>query len=162
MQLKGYTEEEIAKIMAYYARERETELWGDKMMMKPEIISETQGDALQAVYLCPLDTRPNYYVLRIDSSIDIENVEYVNEGTKDEINISEMLLQMVESEHDSIESYEEIEVNGETMYQYNEDEEPKTWAEVDFPTLHWSGGSWGAMCDVSHILNVETINEITE
>lgn len=150
MILKGYTEEEIETIMKYYGRERETKMWGQKHTIKPEIIENIQGDGMQAVYLTPLDTRPNYYVLRIDSSIDIDSEELVVCGGE-EIDLCEMLLRMIEEEHDNIDDYKEVDINGETMYQY-QNEEPKTWDEVYFPVLHWSGGSWGRMCDVGHIL----------
>jgi hypothetical protein len=90
-------------------------------------------------------------VLRIDSSIDIENDDPVD-CYGESLDICEMLLQMIESEHDSFDSYKSVEINGETMYQY-EDEEPKMWDEVCFPCLHWSGGSWGAMCDVAHLFS---------
>ena len=156
MILKGYTDEQINKIMAHYGRKMIVHLWGDDYEIEPEIIENVQGDGLQAVYLQPLDTRPNFYVLRIDSSIDIDNDNLLFEGTDNEIDICEMLLQMVEAEHDTIEDYEEVCTDGkETMYHYihEEDEKPKTWDEVCFPTLHWSGGSWGAMYDVSDILN---------
>lgn len=146
MILKKYTEKEIDKIMTYFARKRETTFWGQEYTIEPEIIENIHGDGLQCVYLTPIDTRPNYYVLRIDSSIDIED-DFVNE-----IDICEMMLQMIEEEHDNIDDYEEIHTGNETSYRY-EDEKPKTWDEVYFPTLHWSGGSWGVMCDVSHILN---------
>ena len=152
MKLKGYTEEEIAKIMAFFAKEYLATLWSDNINIKPEIIAETQGDGLQVVYLEPLDTRPNYYVLRIDSSIDIDNDEIVHYNGE-EIYIAEMLLQLVETQHNTIDSYTEINTNEGTRYFLDEEEENLlTVEEVAFPVLHWSGGCWGAMKDVSYLL----------
>lgn len=153
MILKGYTEEEIETIMKYYGREREVEMWGQKCIIKPCIIENVQGDGLQAVYLTPINTRPNYYVLRIDSSIDIENEELFFEGTDEEIEPCEMLLQMIEEEVININDYKEEYIDGKYIYtHWSNEEDVMTEEEMEFPVLHWSGGSWGRMCDVGHIL----------
>ena len=153
MDLRPYSKKQISVIMDYYGRERSVRFWGEDQLITPCLIKEEQGDGMQVVYLQPLDTRPNYYVLRIDSSIDIDIHTFFDEETKEEIDVCEMLLKMVKSEQLYFDAFEELEVGGETMYRMEEEDDLMSWDEVYFPTLHWSGGSWGASCDVSHILN---------
>ncbi len=138
MMLTGYSEEEIEKILKHFTREYECHFWGEKHIVKPCLIEHIHGDGLQLVYLTPLDTRPNYYLLRIDSSIDISDDESLNEEDFEYYgSVCELLLQMVEEEHINIEHYDET---GEGLY-INEDGDT---FEFEFPMLSCSSGvSWG-------------------
>jgi len=57
-------------------RERETTHWGQKSTIKPVIHSEIFGDGLQLCYLGTIDQRPNYWLIRIDSNIDVEAEDF--------------------------------------------------------------------------------------
>lgn len=42
-------------------------LWGKVYRVTPRLIDRVFGDGRQLIYLCPTNTRPNYYVVRVDS-----------------------------------------------------------------------------------------------
>lgn len=50
-----------------------TRFWGRNCIITPRLVDWIHGDGLQVIYFMPLNTRPNYYVVRIDSKIDLEN-----------------------------------------------------------------------------------------
>lgn len=54
---------------------REISLWGsvcDKAF-EPPLVSKIQGDGKQLIYFGTIDQRPRWWLLRIDSGIDIED-----------------------------------------------------------------------------------------
>ena len=53
--------------------ESRVEFWGKKYRRKPLLIDRIFGDGKQLVGIQPLNTRPNYYVIRIDSGWDLSN-----------------------------------------------------------------------------------------
>ncbi len=53
--------------------EREVEFWGQKYRITPLLVDVILGDGKQLVGVQPLDTRPNYYVIRVDSSWGTNN-----------------------------------------------------------------------------------------
>ncbi|MDR1417031.1 MAG: hypothetical protein LBJ57_06395 [Prevotellaceae bacterium] len=138
-------EKDIQKFIEYETREQKISFWGSDCAVKPQLISEVDGDGLQIAWLTPIDTRPRYYVLRIDSSHDVNSDDFDYE----------LLLQMVESEFGSANDYVEVEVNGEEFYVHINDadfegnlvtppEEVRRYEYIDFPVLCWSGGSYGS------------------
>ncbi|MDR2057064.1 MAG: hypothetical protein LBP83_02045 [Dysgonamonadaceae bacterium] len=139
-------EEDILKFVEYETRERKVLFWGSDHTIKPQLIKEIEGDGLQVVWFQSFDHRPNYYVLRIDSSHDIASDDF-DEG---------ILLQMVEREFLNVDDFKEIEINGKEIYVHVDDLDfdgrllaPVEYAlikeeeDLDFPMLSWSGGSWG-------------------
>lgn len=122
---------------------RETMFWGQKTIVTPALVDEVHGDGLQIVYLSSIDTRPNYYILKIDSSIILDNNESLSDEDQSEYGtVWEMLLRMIEDQYDNIDRYEE---NKEGLYvDCNGDVEP---FEYCFPMLNWGGGSWGLIAN---------------
>jgi len=47
--------------------------WGDDYTITPRLVDRVFGDGKQLIQLEPLNTRPNYYIVRIDSSWNIDN-----------------------------------------------------------------------------------------
>jgi hypothetical protein len=138
-------ENDIKKFIEYETREQTVHFWGSDCKIKPQLVEEIEGDGLQVVWLQSIDHRPNYYVLRIDSSHDIDSDDFDGE----------ILLQMVESEFLNVDDFKEIEINGKEIYVYRDDldfdghlrvpiEEAFTKDDLDFPVLNWGGGSWGS------------------
>lgn len=129
--------------------ERETKpqnvrFWGSDYTVTPALVTEVHGDGSQIVYLEPLFTRPNYYILRIDSSIDLRDDESLSEADKQNYGaVYELLLQMIEEEYDSLDRYDEGE-DGLYFDPYDDEVEP---FEYEFPMLNWGGGSWGQMAN---------------
>ena len=57
-------------------RKRTVSFWGEDYDIEPVICSKVQGDGLQLVYVQSLDQRPNYWLLRIDSKINVEDDDF--------------------------------------------------------------------------------------
>lgn len=64
---------QTAKLRALIEKRRKTRLWGQTYMVTPKLVAEIFGDGTQLLGLQPLNTRPNYYVVRIDSSWHTSN-----------------------------------------------------------------------------------------
>lgn len=54
-------------------RKRKTLFWGQEHIVAPKLLSDVLGDGQQLMTLTPINTRPNYYVCRIDSSWSLSN-----------------------------------------------------------------------------------------
>lgn len=55
---------------------RTVSFWGEDHEIEPVICSDIQGDGLQLVYVQSMDQRPNYWLLRIDSKINVEDDDF--------------------------------------------------------------------------------------
>ena len=56
---------------------RKTRFWGTCHMVTPRLLNWIQGDGLQVIFVTPLATRPNHYVVRIDSKVtDLDDDEF--------------------------------------------------------------------------------------
>ena len=121
----------------------ETMFWGKNITITPALVDEVHGDGLQIVYLSSIYTRPNYYILKIDSSIILGDDKSLSDEDQSEYGtVWEMLLRMIEDQYDNIERYKE---NKDGLYvDCNEDVEP---FEYCFPMLNWGGGSWGRIAN---------------
>lgn len=125
---------EIDLFIKELVKEKKVSFWGVDYMITPALVSEIHGDGLQIVGVESMATRPNYYILRIDSSVDI---------TSDDFDEDEILLQPIEEEFGNIDEWKEIQKNGKTIYINNlDDTYRKTEKEVSFPMLNWYGGKW--------------------
>ncbi len=56
------------KTIAYLTRRRWAYLWGQKSMIEPVFIPQALGNGDKLLAVTPLNTRPNYYLIRVDSS----------------------------------------------------------------------------------------------
>jgi hypothetical protein len=112
-------------------RRHATSLWGQKHFVSPALVDWIHGDGLQVIWFEPLDSRPNYYVVRIDSKIQLDNCGsppvFCDEVLGD-------LMGAIESEYGQ--AHEEWEhPNGRTYQKHN-----------CFPALNNScGESWGLL-----------------
>ena len=53
--------------------------WGKDYIITPVLLDKVFGDGKQTIELSPMNTRPDYYVARIDSSVDIsDNDDTIN------------------------------------------------------------------------------------
>lgn len=48
-------------------RRRKVRFWGASFMVTPRLLDHVEGNGLLVIFVTPMDTRPNYYVLRVDS-----------------------------------------------------------------------------------------------
>lgn len=58
-----------------------TSLWGQRRYVTPALVSEVFGDGRKLLALSPIMYRPNYFVVRIDSSWSISNWDRQNPMT---------------------------------------------------------------------------------
>lgn len=134
----------IDQLIERETKEQTVSLWGQKCTFTPVMVSEKHGDGLQVVYLSSIDTRPLYWLLCIDSSIDLsDNDSMNNEDRSTYGTIDELLVQMVEHEYGNIDSYEAME---DGRY-YDPDDPSADPFEYEYPMMCWGGGSWGLIAN---------------
>lgn len=51
----------------------ETKFWGNKHTITPILINKKLGDGKQIIAFQPLNTRPNFYIICVDSSWNVDN-----------------------------------------------------------------------------------------
>jgi hypothetical protein len=56
------------KTIAHLTRRQWARLWGQKHMIRPVFIPQALGNGEKLLAVTPLNTRPNYYLVRVDSS----------------------------------------------------------------------------------------------
>lgn len=102
-------------------RRTATSLWGQRRWVVPRLVPFLWGDGKQWVWLEPINRRPRYYVLRIDSRMSLSNWEQVRPP------FGPVCLDSV------------LSAIAETWGEQYEDGPRETW-----PALNWAnGGSWG-------------------
>lgn len=129
---------EVNVFIEKICRPQEAQLWGEKSIITPALVSPEAcedigifGDGLQVIYVEPIDTRPNYYVMAIDSKIDVRAEDF---------NFDD-LLNAIANDYGDIDRYRENE-NGLYYNPYEPDEKP---FDYTFPMLSWEGGCWGTL-----------------
>ena len=125
---RAMTDEEEAAWTEAYCLPRKKSLWGEESMVSPVLVTTIFGDGLKPMWLEPLATRPEYYVIAGSSAWDLDN------GWKE---IEEDILQTIECEH------------GRSDDEREEDESADDHAtRTDWPALDTSCGySWGELDD---------------
>lgn len=53
---------------------RTATLWGNDYTITPALVSRIDGDGLRLLTVTPTNTRPNYYLVRVDSECDIDEI----------------------------------------------------------------------------------------
>lgn len=106
--------------------------WGQRIWTVPVLVSKKEGDGKQVVYVKTGDSRPAYYVLRIDTKHDLED-EYFD---------TEFLLGMIEEEFDNVDNYNEVFVDGKYKYFRYGDEDEDEVEFPEFPMLSTGNGYW--------------------
>lgn len=101
--------------------------WGQKHYNHvPVLIDSIHGDGQCLIYIVPLATRPNYYIIRVDSSVR-QMVEDDDDEIIDFIEVK--LCRMIRAEHGSYDDHEDY---------YEKD------VMIPFPALNYSCGcGWG-------------------
>jgi hypothetical protein len=61
-----------SKMLADLTKERSVRFWGRDYRIKPYLVAKHLGDGQQLIWLSPLMTRPNYYIVRIDRGWDFD------------------------------------------------------------------------------------------
>lgn len=135
-------DKKINKLIKEETRRRFTKFWGQKQIIEPKLVSKIFGDGKQLMYVTPIDTRPNYYIIRIDSKINLsEHNTYTN--------FIEKVLEAIEEEFDSIDNYEQKYIKNILMCRRYYPDKGERWKSFNkvakFPMLNWSGGSWGVI-----------------
>lgn len=105
-------------------------LWGQKHLVTPALVDEVFGDGEKLICLMPTMTRPNYYVVQVDSSWALDNFA---EG--------ETLADHLDDIYNAIE-----EQYGRTIEHSDdcpEDCDGSRKCYVGFPGLNSEGSSWG-------------------
>lgn len=69
--MSPWTDAELAPYLAPHT----IHWWGYERAVTPSLCAKVFGDGLQLLALQPLDTRPHYYVIRIDSAWALDGEE---------------------------------------------------------------------------------------
>ncbi len=69
------TKEEIDTLLKQEQEETTASLWGYKVTFKPYLLDKVFGDGMKLIYFGTTDDRPYWWLVRIDSNVDIEDRE---------------------------------------------------------------------------------------
>ncbi len=100
------------EFLDYITREQTLTLWTYPRTGRHCLIEEKHGDGKQLICFQTMDSRPFNYYIRVDSSLNLdhEDHEVLNSRDTDEFGcFSEMIMRMIEEEHDNIDRYQEQE-----------------------------------------------------
>jgi hypothetical protein len=133
---KNIFEKIIQAVIKKECKPRKSSLWGQQCEISPAYVDTGRGDRRQLVWVQSMDSRPDYYVLRIDSKEDVEAEDY---------NYDELLLCAIEEQYDSYSRYNwDWDEKGNWM---GKDLWDDSWPPIEYkwPMLQWGGGSWGVI-----------------
>ena len=63
--------------------EQQVHHWGDDETITPRFVEESLGDGKRLLAFIPLNTRPNYYVIRMDSAVDLNDDAFYDDYLDD-------------------------------------------------------------------------------
>lgn len=115
----------------------ENSLWGTSYVDVDKLTPYMEGDGLQLVRVVTLSSRPFGYLVRIDSSHNVDADDFD----------MEIMLQNIEEYYGDMNDYEEMEIDGKSVYVFNEDIDDDgnvledAYIREDEPFC-WDGGSW--------------------
>lgn len=106
-------------------RPQQVTFWGQKYTITPRLIARVFGDGKNLLCVTPLATRPNYFVVRVDSSVTTPQDPF---PASDQVSLIERIMEAAEEE-----------------YGYFGDERDENGDESrDFPVVDWGiGCTWG-------------------
>lgn len=114
--------------IARMTRKHVTKFWGQDCDCEPVFIDQTLGDGMQLVAITPLNTRPNYYLIRIDSDWSVYNRD------------TNALCEHLDEIYDAIED--------QVGRRWNEDDDGEQYA-TDWPAMDDENGvSWCTAMDL--------------
>ncbi len=112
-------------------------LYGESYQVAPAFVDDKDSDGLQLIWLSSMNTRPQYYILRIDSSINLDANNFD----------IEVLLQLISEKFGSTDYYVCIDRKNELYILEGDPNNPNTKKftrkDLSFPMLCWESGSWG-------------------
>lgn len=134
---------EAPPIPERFKKTRTVEWWGGKYQVTPVIVEQHLGNGRRLLRFQPLNTRPDYYLIRIDSAWDCgadefyDRLEEIIEAIEDEYSEKEREREYLEEDLRA----QGIEPTGDnTDLAGNED-------RLGWPVLSLDAGySWGTVC----------------
>ena len=122
-------------IPKHFGRKQKVEFWGREYTVKPAAANSFVGDGQTLLYFTPLATRPNWYLIRVDSSWG-----KWKDGTDGHDHIDEVVSALIDDFYQYEREVEYLEDEGKTPAEIMRDH----WNELYFPVLHLDCGySWG-------------------
>lgn len=112
--------------------ERESSLWGRPHKVTPRLVGKVLGDGKQLIWFAPIMSRPNWYVVRIDSGWSLDN--HADAGVQP-VDWTEGVLLAIEEEYGNADDLCSDDCPGRNDC-------ADTYPH-DFPALHDGGESWG-------------------
>lgn len=108
-------------------RKHKVRFWGRNYFVTPRLVSWIHGDGKKLIYFMPLNTRPDYYVLRIDSAMDLSSEEWYD--------LLETVYERIEDDFGMAHEEWESDKNGRTYRRHNyfpalDDECGSCWGEL--------------------------------
>lgn len=128
-----------------------TRFWGQEYTCEPKFVEQVLGDGRALLGLSPLNTRPNYYVIRIDSTWHLYGCRVCKDECPDEV--TEHLDEIYEAIEDEYGSAEQIRESNEE----DPDEEPES---DDWPVMSCDSGSSWFTLDPKEFLGKAEIAEV--
>ena len=137
--------EDIAtrKLRKVIERPQVRHLWGQPSKVTPRLITRIFGDGKCLLGVQPLDTRPNYFVVRVDSSTkdprdDFPGADWPRIG-RPELSLLDQIMDAAEEEYGYHGDEEELDAKGN-------DARP-------FPVVDWGiGCTWGEPAPIAEWL----------
>ena len=79
-------------------REQTAAMWGQEYKITPRLVETPIGDGKKIIGFCPLDTRPNYYVIRVPSTWVLDNWSRFGESL---VEHTDAIYEAIEDEYGS-------------------------------------------------------------
>lgn len=112
---------------AFLTRPHTRHLWGEPHTVTPALVEHVFGDGERLLVLTPIMTRPNYYVVQIDSAWEVGGAEF---------------FEHIDEIYDAIHE----------QYGCDTDE---GFEDEDFPVLASGGSTWGEIGDLAAEMKAE-------
>jgi hypothetical protein len=112
-------------------RRQQAYLWGQKYFITPRLVDEAFGDGQTLIHLTPLNTRPNYYVVRVDSRWG-ESAEGLNDEFRDTL---DDIYESIEDQYGRAIWWDEEDEDEDDREQFPafDDECGTCWGEMEWP-----------------------------
>lgn len=114
----------------------ETHFWGAKCTCDPRFVDEALGDGQILLGLQPLNTRPNYYVIRVDSSWHLYDCRDCEDECPDYL--VEHIDEIYEAIEDEYGDKDRIRYFNENDLDPGEEPDSEDWPVLDL----YCGSSW--------------------
>jgi hypothetical protein len=62
--------------LTQFCRRRKVSFWGRDYFVTPRLLNFIHGDGLQVIAIQPLATRPDRYLVRVDSKVSLDNSDH--------------------------------------------------------------------------------------